>query len=90
MTSFLWHKVSEDEKEEIRKQAKKIMDDFSEKLKKVEKVEESFIEREEFEREENSDGSLKLDRKIMFENAPNKNQDFIVAEKKMWGDGYGE
>jgi len=109
MTSFLWHEVSEKEKEEIRKEAKRIMDNFSKKLGKVGhrsvytkevrvplrglkalngmgKSEETFIERENCEREENNKGSLNLDREIMFENAPNKNKDFIVGEKKGWGE----
>ena len=34
---FLFHKVSEKEKEEIKKQAKSIMDKFSEKLSKIDK-----------------------------------------------------
>ena len=105
MADFLWHKVSESEKEEIRKQAKKIMDNFSKKLDKVGTMEESFIERDEFERkekinfslghkpprhfvnkmsEEGKEKPLELDREIMFENAPCKNKDFIVAEKGGW------
>ena len=107
MASFLWHHVSENE--EIRKEAKRIMDNFSKKLDKIRhrsvytkemrvplrgpkalnvggKSEETFIERENCEREENNKGSLDLDREIMFENAPHKNKDFIVAEKKGWGE----
>ena len=90
MADFLWHKVYESEKEEIRKQAKTIMDNFSKKLDKVGTMEESFIERDEFERKENKEKSLEIDtlkgtsREIMFENAPNKNKDFIVAEKGGW------
>ncbi|MDP2628578.1 MAG: hypothetical protein Q8P15_01625 [Nanoarchaeota archaeon] len=83
MTSFLWHRVSENEKEDIEKQAKEIMDSFSKKLDKVGKVEESFIERKEFERSEGGK-PCELDREIMFENAPNKNNDFIIGERKGW------
>lgn len=83
MTSFLWRKVSEKEREEIKKQAKEIMDSFSGKLDKVGKVEESLIEREECERQEGG-RPMNLDREIMFENAPNKNKDFIVAERGGW------
>ena len=86
MTSFLWRKVSDKEKEDIRKEAKRIIDSFSKKLDKVGKIEESFIERDEFEREESGKEKLKIDRKIMFENAPNKNEDFIIGEKGGWGD----
>ena len=85
MKSFLWHRVSEKEKEDIRKQAKKIMDDFSIKLSEVDgKVSESFVEREKGEREKGSEDCLEFDKEIMFENAPSKNKDFIIAEKKGW------
>ena len=80
---FLWHKVSEKEKEEIKNQAKKIVEDFSKKLSKVSKMPEPFIEREENDRDERLE-PLDLDRKIMFENALSKKGDFIVAEKGGW------
>lgn len=84
---FLWHHVSEDEKKKIQEQAKSVMDSFSKKLSKVEKEVKDIevgVERERGEREE---GSVKVDeisKKIMFDNAPNKNDDFIIAEKKGW------
>lgn len=83
---FLFHKVSEKEKEEIKKQAKAIMDDFSRKLSKLDKkVEELVIEKEEFERQEGKNrNDESFSRKKMFGNAPNKNEDFIVAEKGGW------
>jgi Asp-tRNA(Asn)/Glu-tRNA(Gln) amidotransferase C subunit len=84
---LLFHEVSEKEKEEIQKQAKGIMDSFYAKLEKVDlKVSEQDIKRGQGFREE---GSGKIDesfsKEVMFENAPNKNKDFIVAEKKSWG-----
>jgi len=85
MSDMLWHKVSEKEKKDIEKQAKSIMENFSKKLDKVNgKVKDSGIEREEYERIEGKGEQLELDRKIMFENAPNKDADFIIAEKKKW------
>ncbi len=86
MSDFLFHKVSEKEKESIKKQAKEIMDKFSEKLGRIEKkTGDSFVERENFEREEGAGESCDGDfRKRMFENAPNKNEDFILGEKKSW------
>ncbi|MBI2043565.1 hypothetical protein HYT25_04205 [Candidatus Pacearchaeota archaeon] len=83
---FLWHSVSEKEKEEIKNQAKGIMDSFSKKLSSVkEKIPEPSVEREEFERVENEGNECDEDfRKRMFENAPNKNQNFILAERKSW------
>lgn len=83
---FLFHKVSEEEKIKIKEQAKKIIDDFSKKLSRIEKgAKEPLIEMKEFERQE---GKNKRDesfsRKKMFENAPDKNDDFIIAEKGEW------
>ena len=49
------------------------------------------VERERGEREEREENakaevndSDKIDKKIMFDNAPNKNDDFIIAERKGW------
>ena len=86
MADFLWHKVSEKEKEEIRKQAKSIMDSFSHKLSSIDKkIPDMKIRREKGEREEGAHAACnELDREIMFENAPNSNRDFIVGEKKTW------
>ena len=83
---FLFHSVSESEKDQIKKQAKAIMDKFSDRLGKIkEKIPEPLIEREEFEREEKegkvSDEDFK---KRFFDNAPQKNKDFILTEKKKW------
>jgi len=85
MSDFLWHKVSEKEKESIKEQAKSIMDSFSKKLSSIKAgAEEPIIEREECERIEGEGRGLDMDKKIMFENAPKKNKDFIIAEKKSW------
>lgn len=83
---FLFHTLSEKEKEEVKREAKKILDSFSEKLSKV-KVpdEEPLIIRREYEREEGNgvepEGGFK---EKIFENAINKDDDFIIAEKKRW------
>jgi len=82
---FLWHKVSEKEKEEIKKEAERIMNSFSKKLEKVKanvKVLDSSLEN--FERAENSGENCEIDREIMFDNAPNKTKYSIVAEKGDW------
>ncbi len=86
MTEFLFHKISEQEKEKIKKDSKKIMDSFSKKLSKIptSKLKEIKLEKREFERTENTKDKLNIDREIMFENAPNKNKDFLIAEKKKW------
>ena len=83
---FLWHSVSEEEKEKIKEEAKQIMDNFSKKLSKVKgKVSEPLIERSESERKEGNGSEPDSDfRKRFFENAPNKNEDFVLTEKKSW------
>ena len=82
---LLWHKVSEKEKEDIREQAKRIMLSFSKKLDKVRgELKDSEKSALSHGRGEGEGKSLTIDRKIMFENAPNKNNDSIIAEKGEW------
>jgi len=82
---FLFHNLSEKEREEIKKQVDSILDSFSAKLSKIGgKVEESFIERKEFERKEGLQGDSSFSREVMFKNAPEKNKEFVIAEKKKW------
>jgi Asp-tRNA(Asn)/Glu-tRNA(Gln) amidotransferase C subunit len=81
---FLFRKLSDKDREDVKKQVDSILDSFSKKLSSLkEKVDESFIEREEFERAEGGKAE-ELSREIMFENAPDKNKDFIVGEKGKW------
>ena len=85
--SFLWHKVSEQEKEEIKKNAKSIMDNFAQALSSVEKKAKgiAFVERDESMREETKTEECDSDfRKIMFKNAPETEGDCIKAEKGKW------
>jgi len=72
--------------EKIKADAKKIIDSFSEKLSHVKVLDkEPIIERKDFERKEGDGENCDNDfKKIMFENAPNKDGDFIVGEKKKW------
>jgi len=86
MTDFLFHKVSESEKEKIKKESKSIMDSFSKKLSKIDKkMKEPLIKREISEREEGEGIEGNKDfKKRMFSNAPLKNHDFIIAERKKW------
>jgi Asp-tRNA(Asn)/Glu-tRNA(Gln) amidotransferase C subunit len=84
---FLFHNLSEKEREEIRKQVKTILDSFSTKLSEIgkgEKEKESFIERKETDRKEGGEQDKNFSREKMFNNAPEKNKDFIIAEKKKW------
>ncbi|OGJ16310.1 hypothetical protein A3K74_02130 [Candidatus Pacearchaeota archaeon RBG_13_33_26] len=81
---FLFHKLSEKDREEIKKQVDSILQSFSKKLSEIKKdIGESNIEREKFERDEDGNPS-ELSREIMFGNAPEKNKDFIIGERKKW------
>lgn len=84
---FLWHSVTEKEKDNIKKEAKLIMDSFAKALSKVDKarVDES-VQRKEYVRKEEKENSGCDDsfRKRFFDNAPEKEDDFIVAEKGKW------
>ena len=90
--NFLFHKVSEKEKEEVKKEAKRIMDSFAKKLSKIpdSKLKEPMIKREKGERVEGEGKGCEINtlkgtsRKIMFDNAPNSDDDFIIAEKGGW------
>lgn len=83
---FLWHQVSEKEKEEIKKQAKEIMDSFEKELKKVESEKGSFagVERSRQLREEKKTQCDPDFRKLFFDNASQKEGDFLKAEKGKW------
>ena len=76
--------MDEKETEQIKSETKKLLDKFSLGLSKI-KSEESNVERDEDRRKE-GEGKIGEEnfRKIMFENAPVKNEDFILAEKKKW------
>ena len=77
--------ISESEKEEIKKEAKEILDKFANSLEKV-KVKKA--EKKEkiggFRKEGNGEETDEDFRKRMFDNAPRKEGDFILAEKKKW------
>jgi Asp-tRNA(Asn)/Glu-tRNA(Gln) amidotransferase C subunit len=86
----------------IEKQAKEILDKFAKALEKVEKEgkehTESYVERDEFEREERgisssdkSNENCKFAAEVVtnfkeriLENSPNHDNDFIIAEKGAW------
>lgn len=72
-------------KEQIKKEAKQILDNFASSLEKVElKKKKSRKEVGGF-REESSGRKNDADfRRIMFENAPHKDESNIITEKKSW------
>lgn len=73
------------EREKIREQAKDILEKFGKSLQKV-----KFKERKKeeelsgFREEGKENGSSNDFRERVFRNAPNKDSDFIIAEKKKW------
>lgn len=72
------------DKVKIEKEAKKILDKFSNALDKIGKHEENFyVNRDEPERIENGEPCDGFKSKLL-ENAPKKNKDFVIAEKGNW------
>jgi len=72
--------------QQIRKQAKQILDKFANALAKVdsEKIE-IGVDREDFERKENEGKECEKGFKKRFlENAPQHNDNFIIAERGKW------
>jgi hypothetical protein len=68
----------------IKQQAKDIIDNFASALEKIETTEQ-LVERKDDRRMENTPKQTDPDfKKIMFENAPNKKGDCILAEKGKW------
>lgn len=80
---------SEKKEEQLKEEAKSILEKFAKALDKVEEVPDSFVEREEDRREEkqNNKKEEKSDsefRKIFFKNAPSVKEDCLQAEKGKW------
>ncbi|MDP3881741.1 MAG: hypothetical protein Q8Q31_02585 [Nanoarchaeota archaeon] len=77
--------LSEQEREKVRKQAQEILENFSKVLQKVKIQKKEFKKNEGGSREEGvGSGGESSFREIMFDNAPFKNKDNIIAEKKKW------
>ena len=83
----LWHEVTEKEKEEIRKDSKKLLNEFASKLSKI-RTSTSIKKQEENAsgtRDEGDGWSTDPDfRDLTFLNAPFVEDDSIVAEKGGW------
>ena len=82
--SFTWREVSEKEKEDIRKDSKKLLNEFSLKLEKIKAPEGHFENGKGFREEGDGWETNKDFRDLMFLNAPFVEGDFIVAEKRGW------
>ena len=74
------------EAEKIKEEARKLLEKFSRALEGVKADKEEWnVERESDRRREKEGKKCDNDfRKILFENAPQKDSDFIIAEKKTW------
>ena len=82
--NFTWHKVSEQEKEEIKKQAKNLLDNFASKIEKI-KIKEDYFENETGLRDEGSTWNTDSEfQNALFCNAPFVEDGFLVAEKGEW------
>ncbi len=83
--SFVWKKVDEKLKQEIKEQAKKILDDFSKALEGIEdKKLLSGVERDKQLREETKTFCDKEFKKLFLKNVPKTEGDYVLAEKKKW------
>lgn len=84
MANSLWHEVTEEEKVEIRKESKSLMNNFASKLSKV-KTSENHFENETGFREEGDPWQTPTDFKdLTMLNAPFVEDNFLVAEKGGW------
>ncbi len=72
------------DQEKIRKEAKQIMDDFMSALDKVEEVKEEFGNKRDSSMREPKECKYKDFKTKILANAPKKEDDCILAEKKKW------
>ena len=84
VNNSLWHEVTEKEKEQIRKDSKKLLNEFASKLEKI-KAPEGHFKNNSGTREEGSGWETDEEFKnTMLANAPFAEDGFIVAEKGSW------
>lgn len=84
MESFIWHNVNEKEKEQIKQEAKLILYKFAKAMSKVKEEEYNHFEQDSGFREETKIEEDPEFRELFFKNAPKKNKNFIITEKKKW------
>ncbi|MEK6899233.1 MAG: hypothetical protein AABW79_04010 [Nanoarchaeota archaeon] len=75
--------LSEQRREEIRKEAHEILERFGKSLGES-KIVHDQVEVDSTRIEGKGDKCDSKFKEIMFDNAPNKNEDFIIAEKASW------
>ena len=77
--------INEQERAKIEKETRALLDNFSKTLSKIKlKTKKQKEELGGFRKERDGRGCDIEFRKRMFENAPLKERDFIIAEKKGW------
>lgn len=83
--SFVWKKVDKKLKGQIEREAKKILDDFSDSLKKIGEGKLKFgVKRKQQVREEGK-GSVNIAfRKKFLKLVPEEKEGYVVAEKGDW------
>lgn len=82
--SALWRQVSPEEREQIRKDSKQLLDEFAKKLEKIQ-TKEHHIENTSGSREEGIGWQTDPEfRETTFANAPLTEKNFLVAEKGGW------
>jgi len=81
---FTWHEVSEKEKEQIRRESKKLLNEFALKLSKIKAPEDHFENGKGFRDEGTGWTTDEEFKSTMLSNAPFVKDDAIVAEKGGW------
>lgn len=81
---FTYHKISEKEKEEIRRNAKKLLNEFSKKIKTIKTKDKHFENSENLREEGEGWETDKNFKDITLENAPFVEDNAIIAEKGAW------
>lgn len=83
MDNFLYHKLTEEEKTKIKKQAINLMENFANSIEKIKQVkhEENF---QEARKETKTNEPDKDFRDITFKNAPKTKNNCIEAERAEW------
>ena len=82
--AYTWRKVTEEEKEEIKKNAKHLLDEFSAKLAKIETSESQPETKENLRIEGNGSVTNSEFQEIMLDNAPLVEDGLIIAETGAW------
>jgi len=83
--SFVWKKVDEKLKGQIEREAKKILDDFSDSLKKIGEGKLKFgSKRKQQTREEGEGRDGKEFRKKFLKLVPKEKEGYVIAEKGGW------